>query len=155
MAYAFAGLIATVMQASGDDSSSQVTFGWHNRGANHWRGYIEAACAGTNNLQNPLEDRTELAPLMKYPGTSVSSGDLIEEWVCTNAAVCRVEVLELRDTRGSIALHLLNAAGSEVGLLTAVGRPMTRRLAQESSVESKGSPIPRRILLATREGMRC
>jgi len=116
--YAFAGLIATVMQASGDDSSTLVTFGWHNRGAKHWRGYIEAACAGTNNLHNPLEDRTELAPLMKYPGTSVSSGDLIEEWVCTNAAVCRVEVLELRDIRGTNALHLLNAAGTEVGVLT-------------------------------------
>jgi len=104
---------------SSADDYVTVTFGFHNRGVQHWRGAISAACAGTNNLQNPLENKTELALLSSYPGTCISGTGLTQEW--TSPGVLRVEVMELRDIRGPIELKLLDGSGTVLGVLTAVG----------------------------------
>ena len=115
IAIEFLVLVCCNALAWGQDDSVKATFGFHDRDAGHWKGGIHAACAGTNNLYNPLDDKTEL--VTNYPGTQVTAGDLVENW---NSPVdmTRIEVLEWRDVRGVIELRLFNASGAQVGVLT-------------------------------------
>lgn len=112
-----AGLLTVVLSARGADSSVTVTFGFHNRSPLHWRGGISAACAGINSLQNPLNDKTELATATNYPGTAITVGNLVGEWVVPGAGASRVQAKQIWRI-GKVKLHLLDAQGTELGVLT-------------------------------------
>lgn len=114
------GLMTATFPAWADDSAVEVTFGFHNRGAQHWRGAISAACAGINSLKNPLVDKTELAETSVYPETTISTGDLVEEWNCPGAGACQIEVTQLWRP-GAVTLQLLDASGNVLGVLTDAG----------------------------------
>ena len=111
-----------------DYAEQTVTFGFHNRGSNHWAGAVSAACAGLTGLQNPLNDKVD--PAQPAPDLRVTIEGTKIPWNFPSDAVFELRVTEIRTVRGPIKLTLFNKDGSRIN--DATGKPVELTKAGDS-----------------------
>ena len=89
-----------------------VALGFHARDKDHWKGAIQAACAGKTDLHNPLDDKTELVSAAS--DLKVSSGDLKEQWEFTyeGAGATHIWLREYYTARGPVTLSFYDKDGN-------------------------------------------